>query len=83
MEIWTAGEDAIIRVWNQDLVKLRRLTGHTTCIRSMITLDASRHVLSGDVDGKIILWDCEVYSRLQEIKLTLSPIFALVAATDR
>lgn len=83
VEIWTAGDEAVIRVWNMDLTELRRLSGHTTCIRSMMATAASRLVISGDVDGKIILWECKSYTRLQEIKITLTPVFALAATTDR
>jgi WD40 repeat protein len=56
----SAGDDAIIRVWDLSAGKeIRRLTGHGASVMSVaVTFDGKR-AISGSWDGTIRLWDLE------------------------
>ncbi|KAI7981151.1 Eukaryotic translation initiation factor 3 subunit I [Camellia lanceoleosa] len=59
--IVTAGEDAVIRIWNSETGKLLKEsdkeTGHKKTITSLTKSADSSHLLTGSLDKSAKLWD--------------------------
>ena len=57
-QIWSAGDDARVVVWNPEKrVVVRTLLGHRTCVRSIVYIPTTNEVWSGDTEGVIRVWN--------------------------
>lgn len=81
-EIYTGGEDAIIRVWEGESGKLlNSLTEHTGWITSLLFCKELKVLFSASIDGLIIVWGPNG-KPLQKIP-TGSPIYCLAYNSRR
>jgi WD40 repeat protein len=75
--LFSAGDDAIIKVWNPANGKpITRLEGHTECIFSLTVSPDGKYLVSGDLLGSVRQWNisdwkpvCELNAKLLHTRL--------------
>lgn len=76
-ELYSGSQDASIRVWDVESLKLiRRQSGHKGWVTSLTYASSLKLLFSGSVDGTIIVWN-DKGQKIQTVT-TGSPIFTLI-----
>lgn len=65
-QMWTAGDDATVRVWNlESLTSTAVLRAHTAPVTSLLSIES--RMWSGDKTGAIVLWDINSCTALHQL----------------